>query len=194
VTLTAFAWLRNFRQARPFLCMSTLIRHARNFAIGIILALAPSSSQAWELPVEMGLVTCSFAALSPPPAKSDPEDMIGGRRDVECSFGAGMEAPHETYVGTLQFVGEASDVLGKGAIMFVAKAPMSMASKVGVIQQRYAISKVAATGSQRPLAGQSDTSIILHPLEHKFDRPTLAIGRIPGLIVIMELKLKAAPT
>lgn len=174
--------------------MSTLIRQVRIFAIGLILALAPSSSQAWELPVEMGLVTCSFAALSPSPAKSDPEDMIGGRRDVECSFRAGMEAPDETYVGTLQFVGEASDVLGKGAIMFVAKAPLSITSKVGIIQQRYAMSVVAPTGSQRPLAGQSDTSIILHPLEHKFDRPTLAMGRIPGLIVIMELKLKAAPT
>ena len=174
--------------------MSTFIHQIGKFAIGLILALAPSSGQAWELPVEMGLVTCSFAAPSASPVKSDSEDMIGGRRDVECSFGAGVEAPHETYIGTLQFVGEAGDVLGKGAIMFVAKAPLSIRSKVGVIQQRYAMCAVAPTSSQRPLAGQSDTSIILHPLEHKFDRPTLAIGRIPGLIVIMGLKLKAAPT
>ncbi len=174
--------------------MSALIHQVRNFVIGLILALVPSSGQAWELPVEMGLVTCSFAALSSSPAKSEPEDIIGGRRDVECAFRAGLDAPEETYVGTLQFVREASDVLGKGAIMFVAKAPLSIPSKVGIIQQRYAISKVAPTGSQRPLAGQSDTSVILHPLEHKFDRPTLALGRIPGLIVIMELRLKAAPT
>ena len=174
--------------------MFTLRRQFPKIAIALILAMAPSSSQAWELPVEMGLVTCSFTANSASSATSDPEDMIGGRRDVDCSFRAGMEAPEETYIGTLQFVGEASDVLGKGALMFVAKAPLSIKSKVGIIQQRYAISAAAPTGSQRPLTGQSDSSIILHPLEHKYDRPTLAIGRIPGLIVIMELKLKAAPT
>ena len=70
-------------------------------------------------------MTCSFAASSTSPSAADPEDLIGGRRDIECSFRLGLNGPDETYVGTLQFVGHAKEVLGKGALMFVAKAPGS---------------------------------------------------------------------
>jgi hypothetical protein len=120
--------------------------------------------------------------------------MIGGQRDVDCSFAAGPEAPRETYVGTLRFVGRPSEVLGKGVLMFVAKAPKSLKYGIGTLQGQYAIRALSETGSQRPLIGQSDTSISLHPLRHKYDEPTLALGNVPGLIVTLELRLKAAPT
>jgi len=139
-------------------------------------------------------MACSFAAPSGPPSGTTPEDMIGGHRDVECSFAAGLEAPRETYVGTLRFVGRPSEVLGKGALMFVAKAPKSLKAGIGTLRGQYAIRALSPTGSQRPLVGRSDTSIILHPLRHKYDEPTLALGNVPGLIVTLELKLKAAPT
>ena len=65
------------------------------FAIALILAMASSSGNARELPVEMGLMTCSFAASSTSPS-ADPEDLIGGRRDIECSFRLGLNGPDET--------------------------------------------------------------------------------------------------
>jgi len=171
-----------------------VLKRSPKLIFGLLLALAPWNVQAWEVPVEMGLMACSFAAPSSPLSTTAPEDIIGGHRDVECSFAAGLEAPRETYVGTLRFVGQPSEVLGKGILLFVAKAPQSLKSGVGTLQGKYTIRALAPTGSQRPLIGQSDTSIILHPLRHKYDEPTLALGHIPGLIVTLELTLKSAPT
>jgi len=164
--------------------------------IALILAMASSSANARELPVEMGLMTCSFAASSTSPSAADPENLIGGQRDIECSFRLGLNGPDETYVGTLQFVGQAKEVLGKGALMFVAKAPGSSQFNVGMMEGKYATQALSASGSQQPLAGVGESkaaSILLHPLSHNYDRPTLAIGQPPGLIVLLELKLKAAP-
>ena len=123
------------------------------FAVALILAMASSSGSARELPVEMGLMTCSFAASSTSPSRADPENLIGGQRDIECSFRLGLNGPDETYVGTLQFVGQAKEVLGKGALMFVAKAPGSSQFKVGMMEGKYATQALSASGPQRPLAG-----------------------------------------
>jgi hypothetical protein len=163
-------------------------------ALVLSMVLAPLRAHAWELPVELGVVACNFAAPSTSGSATTPEDLIGGNRVLECSFAPGSEAPGETYVGTLRFVGRASDVLGKGALMFVAKAPRSLKAGVGLLQGQYAIRALSQTGTQRPLVGQTDTSIILHPLRYKYDEPTLALGNVPGLIVTLDLKLKAAPT
>ncbi len=167
---------------------------ALRWALALSLALVPLRAHAWELPVEVGVVVCNFAAPSTSVSTTTPEDLIGGNRVLECSFAPGSEAPAETYVGTLRFVGRASDVLGKGALMFLAKAPQSMKAGVGLLQGQYAIRSLSQTDKQRPLVGQRDASIILHPLRHKYDEPTLALGNVPGLIVTLELKLKAAPT
>lgn len=161
-------------------------------AIALILALASSSGTASDRPVEMGLMTCSFAASPTSPAKADPVSTIGGQRDIECLFRADPQTPDETYVGTLQFVGQATEALGNGVLMWVAKAPLSLESTVGRMQGKYAPQAGSQTGSQRPLVGESKASIVLYPLSHN-DRPALAIGRAPGLIVGLELKLKAAP-
>ena len=77
--------------------------------------------------------------------------------------------------------------------MFVAKAPQSLKSTVGMMEGKYATQALSPTGPQRPLARETKTSILSHPLDHNYDRPTLAIGQPPGLIVLLELKLKAAP-
>ena len=116
-------------------------------------------------------------------ADRHPEDLIGGRRDIECSFRLGLSGSDETYVGTLQFVGQAKEVLGKGALMFVAKAPRSSQFNVGMMEGKYATQALSASGPQRPLAGVGESkaaSILLHPLSHNYDRPTLAIGQPPG--------------
>ena len=164
------------------------------FAVTLILAMVSSSGNARELPVEMGLMTCSFAASSSTPLKSDDaENLIGGRTDIECSFRLGLNGPDETYVGTLRFVGQAKEVLGKGALMFVAKAPRSSQFKVGMMEGKYVTQALSLSGPQGPLVGERNTSLLLHPLSHNYDRPTLALGQPPGLIVLLKLKLKVAP-
>ena len=155
--------------------------------------LAPSSAIAWELPVEMGLMSCNYALSSSAPDASDMQNLNGGKRDIDCSFRLGLHGPNESYLGTSQFIGKADEVLGKGALMFVAKAPRSLKTRVGMMEGKYAIQALSSSGSQKPLVGENKTSIILHPLNHSYDRPTLALGRIPGFIVVLELKLKAAP-
>ena len=66
------------------------------FALALLLAMASSSGNARELPVEMGLMTCSFTASSTSLSATDPENLIGGRRDIECSFRLGLNGPDET--------------------------------------------------------------------------------------------------
>ena len=62
-------------------------------------------------------------------------------------------------MGTLQSVGQAKEVLGKGALMFVAKAPQSLKSTVGMMEGKYATQALSPTGPQRPLARETKTSI-----------------------------------
>jgi hypothetical protein len=173
--------------------MFALRRQPSKFAFAVILTIASSSANARELPVEMGLVTCSYAASSTPPDASDLQNVIGGKRDIACSFRLGLHGPDETYVGTLQYVGKADQVLGKGALMFVAKAPRSLKTTVGMMEGRYTTRALTPSGTQRPLIRESKATVILHPLDHTYERATLALGGMPSLIVLLELKLKAAP-
>jgi hypothetical protein len=64
-----------------------------------------------------------------------------------------------------------------------------------MMEGKYETQALSPSGPQRPLVGvgKSKGFILLHPLSHNYDRPALAIRAAPGLIVLLELKLKAAP-
>ena len=112
------------------------------------------------------------------------------------SIGEEHGLPLPTERGHASVCRQAKEVLGKGALMFVAKAPGSSQFQVGMMEGTYATQALSTSGPQRPLIGVGESkaaSILLHPLSHNYDRPTLAIGQPPGLIVLLELKLKAAP-
>lgn len=144
------------------------------------------------VPVEVGLLSCNLVSAEPP-AKSD--DQIGEGRDIECRFRPGLNGPEESYVGTIQIVGQHKSLLERGALMLVAKAPLTSKASTGLLQQQYAAGKSSREGpSQGPLVGERDNSIVLHPLAPVYERPVMALGQPPvGLIVMMELRLKAAP-
>jgi hypothetical protein len=165
-------------------------------ATALRLALAVSAAGAcsaavWAAPVEIGTLTCSFAAAASP---STPAEQVGEGRDIECRFRGGLSAPEESYVGSLRFVGRADRVFEKGAIMLVAKAPATMKVAAGSLQQQYAAGGRSEGSAQGPLVGERDASIVLHPLAQRFGQPSLALGQpLPGLIITMELRLKSAP-
>ena len=158
--------------------------------VGTALVAQPAAVSA--VPVEVGVLSCNLVS-SEPPAKAD--DQVGEGRDIECRFRPGLNGPEEAYVGTIQIVGQHKALLERGALMLVAKAPMDAKSNTGLLQQQYAAGKSSREGpSQGPLVGERDNSIVLHPLTPGYERPVMALGQPPvGLIVVMELRLKAAP-
>lgn len=159
-------------------------------ALASALAAFPNAVWPWEAPIEFGILAPSTAA---PNASTN---QAGEGRDIVCALRAGLNVPDETYGGTLQFVGKAAHLFEKGAVLLVAKAPASMKIAPGLLHQQYAAAggpEGNSAGSQAPLVGERNTSIVLHPLSHGFDQPDLASGQPSiGLIILMELQLKSA--
>ena len=164
-----------------------------SLSFALVLAMTPAAAQVREPAFEFGVLTCNLASL-PSAESQDTESRVGERRAIDCRFRVGLDGPDETYAGVLQFVGPASRVFEKGAVMFVAKAPLMQKVAPGLLHQQYTVSKLTEGGTQAPLVGEHDTSIVLHPLSHRYDQPTLALGSPPGFIVIIQLQLKAAPS
>lgn len=158
--------------------------------LGSALVAQPAAVSA--VPVEVGVLSCNLVS-SEPPSKSD--DQVGEGRAIECRFRPGLNGPEEAYVGTIQVVGLHKSLQERGALMLVAKAPLASKTGTGLLQQQYAAGKSSREGpSQGPLVGERDNSIVLHLLSPGYERPAMALGQPPvGLILVMELRLKAAP-
>ena len=155
-----------------------------------ILTVFPSGGRAWEASVELGLLTCSLAQSDPEPSTGS---LPGEAREVVCHFRAGTDAPDETYQGTLQFVGQVKAFSDKRPVMMVAKVPLSTKMVPGMLEQKYALGGQTAE-KQGPLIGDAVSSIILHPVAEQSVDPSLALGDFrSGLIIVLELRLRAAP-
>jgi Protein of unknown function (DUF992) len=168
--------------------------HLRSLLLASALVAFPNAAWPWEAPIEFGILSCSLAPSTAAPNASAKQ--VGEGRDIVCALRASLDVPDETYAGTLQFVGKAALLFEKGAVLLVAKAPASMKIVPGLLHQQYAASggpEGNSAGSQAPLVGERNTSIVLHPLSPRFDQPDLALGQASmGLIIIMELQLKSA--
>jgi hypothetical protein len=175
---------------RQIRCFSMAHTSRRLLITLAILAILPSGGRAWEASVEFGLLTCSLALSDPiPSAGTLPREA----REVVCHFRAGLDAPDETYHGTLQFVGHVKAFSNKQPVMMVAKAPLSKQMVPGLLMQKYALGGQTAE-KQGPLIGDADSSIVLHPIAEQSADPSLALGNFHGgLIIVLELRLRAAP-
>jgi hypothetical protein len=155
--------------------------------LALVLSGVPALAQ--QLQPELGTLTCTVA----PSTSARPIEQ-GQARDVLCQFRPGNKGAEETYVGTLQFVGQEAQLANKGVAMFVVKAPPTTKIAPGLLQQKYSTEGAAARDRNAPLSGNEDNSIILQSATEHADRPNLALGQPPPVMILsLELKLQATP-
>ena len=146
-------------------------------------SVATSAQQAlWE----RGILTCSLAL--------EDKSQASQGREALCQFRPGDRGADETYVGTLQIVGQDKLPPGSTTIMLVVKAPVSKKMASGLLQQIYSAVASTAAGKQPPLVGEKDSSIVLQSAAAQSDWPSMALGQtMLATIMVAELKLKSSP-
>ena len=132
--------------------------------------------------VVLGTLTCS---------------LMGGTsdsgRDVRCAFRAGDEGPDETYVGTVQGIGQTKLLFSRGAVILAVKGPASTQVSPGLLAQRYAVDAGASGNGLAPLAGERSKDIMLQPLAEEEGRIENGKSQAEAVLISVELALEASP-
>jgi uncharacterized protein DUF992 len=152
-------------------------------------------SDSAPLPVgELGILTCTVER----PASASPAPSAKGREAI-CEFRPRDSAPSETYVATLQFIGQDGKT-GAESIMLVVKAPHSTKLVPGVLEQTYAADASTGTEASRsgakgvPLLGEKNGALVLQPEPNAEGEASLALGQPrPGILIRVELTLRSSP-
>ena len=132
--------------------------------------------------VELGTLTCS---------------LMGGAsdtgRDVRCVFRPGDRGPDETYVGTVQGIGQTKLLFGRGAVILEVKGPASTPLSPGLLAQRYAVDSAAGGNGLAPLVGERSKDIVLQPLAEEEGRVESGKSQAEAVLISVELELEASP-
>ena len=164
--------------------------HLKILAAAAALVTLPTTLLAYNPSVEVGMLSCALAGNQ----GTTGAVTMGKALDVVCEFRLGRSGASETYVGTLQYVGQIKEVFNDGTALLVVKAPASTKPVAGMLQQKYGAERAAQGTAQVPLGGETNSSVVLQPLKEKFDQPTMALGGpAAGSIIAVELELKASP-
>jgi hypothetical protein len=133
----------------------------------------------------LGILTCSLSeeAGGSPAAQA---------RDILCRFRAGSLGTEETYAGTMQSVGQAEALFGRGTVMLEVKGPAGQGIVPGLLQQAYA-AEASPVRAAAPLFGETNSAIVLQPLTKEEGRVAAGKTRPEAAIILLELKLKATP-
>jgi hypothetical protein len=132
----------------------------------------------------LGTLTCSL---------SDGADasQTAQVRDIVCRFRAGSLGSEEIYAGTMQSLGQAEALFGRGTVMLEVRGAATVVVAPGLLQQAYAADASAAVSAATPLIGETNPAIVLQPLTREEGR--VAAGRIrpEAAIIMVELKLES---
>ena len=143
------------------------------------------------------------------PDPNDPSETVGtlvcsllGRRDgtgqgigmnAICRFQPDHSGPIETYVGSLQGVGNTELLFGRGAVLMVVKATRSTNLRPGVLAQSYSVDAAASGSAAAPLHGQTNKFIVLTPLMEQEGRVSQGKQQADAMIIVVELTLQSTP-
>ena len=136
--------------------------------------------------IVVGTLTCSVGG------EAEAANPAAQGRGILCRFRPGTDGAEEVYVGTMQGVGQAKAIFGRGAVMLAVKAPASTAILPGLLQQSYA-TDAGPGGAAPPLVGERNRSIILQPLAEEEGRVAAGKTQPESLIISVELTLRSTP-
>lgn len=117
----------------------------------------------------------------------------GVGRDMICRFQPGRHGPEEVYTGSVQGVGKADLLFGKGAVLLSVKAPRSTEIAPGLLAQSYAVDAAASGSALAPLIGDKKKLIVLQPQMEQEGRVAQGKSQPEAVIIVVELKLQSTP-
>ena len=134
----------------------------------------------------LGTLTCSLMGQGE-------GSTAGVGRDVRCQFQPGQQGAEESYVGTIQGVGQAKLLFGRGAVILAVKAPASTEMAPGLLAQSYAADAGSSGGAPAPLVGERNKLIVLQPLAEEEGRVTEGKTQPDAILITIELRLASTP-
>jgi Protein of unknown function (DUF992) len=138
---------------------------------------------------EVGTLVCSLTGET----EANPNTASSGiGRDVLCQFQPGAQGPEETYVGSVQGVGQAKLLFGRGAVLLSVKAPASTGMTPGLLSQSYSVDAAASGNAISPLVGENIRTITLQPLAEEEGRVGKGKTQPDAVLITVELKLQSS--
>jgi hypothetical protein len=158
---------------------------------GAAAGLLCTTAAAQDLRFNIGFLTCDMAESAGPPTAQETLAAPQGR-DMLCSFRAFAGGPEETYVGTIQSIG---DVAEKRALIWIVKASSGTELSPGLLQQTYAADTVAPGQTSVPLVGDTNRSLVLQSMaETHVEAAKENEARVPAAVIaVVALKLRSTP-
>ncbi len=117
----------------------------------------------------------------------------GVGRDMICRFQPGLRGPVEVYTGSIQGVGKADLLFGKGAVLLSVKAPRSTDIAPGLLAQSYAVDAATSGSAFPPLVGDKKKLIVLQPQMEQEGRVAEGKTQPEAVIIVVELTLQSTP-
>lgn len=114
-------------------------------------------------------------------------------REMICKYQPGQRGPEEVYRGSIQGVGQATQLFGKGAVLLAVKGPPSTDAIPGMLAQTYAVDAGASGGAPAPLIGEKNKQIVLQPLTEQEGRVAEGKTQPDAVIIRVELSLQSTP-
>jgi hypothetical protein len=139
---------------------------------------------------ELGTITCSITGEADAGKGSSPS---GTGRNVSCEFRPGQVGPLETYVGTLQGVGQTKLLFNRGAVLLSVKGPASTVLAPGILTQSYAVDAGSSASAFAPLVGEKNKRLTLQPLAEEEGRVAKGATQPEAVLILVELKLQSSP-
>lgn len=172
-------------------------RVAGGLAVAAVCAWAGVSGAA-QVPITgqvdptavLGTLTCSLTGEG---EETPGATAVGKGRDVLCEFLPGQNGPKETYVGSVQGVGQTALLFGRGAVILSVKGPSASKLGPGLLTQRYAVDAATSGNALAPLIGERDKSLMLQPLAEEEGRVAKGKTQPEAVLILVELKLQASP-
>jgi Protein of unknown function (DUF992) len=134
----------------------------------------------------LGTLTCSLTGAGDGAS-------TGVGRDMICQFQPGQRGAEETYTGSVQGVGKAELLFGRGAVLLSIKGPASTEMGPGLLTQTYAVDAGASGGAPAPLIGETNRLIVLQPLAEQEGRVEAGKTQPDAVIIRVELTLQSTP-
>ena len=148
--------------------------------------LSAAQAPIQEAVTTLGTLTCSLGGE--PDTKA-----VGQGRNLLCRFRPGGQGAEETYVGSLQGVGQTAALFGRGTLMLTVKGPAATEFAPGLLQQTYEADAASSGAVPAPLIGTRNKSIVLQPLIEEEGRVAAGKTQPESIVIVVELKLESTP-
>ena len=136
---------------------------------------------------ELGTLTCSLMGEGEGASS-------GVGRDMICRFQPGHRGAEEVYTGSVQGVGKAELMFGRGAVLLTIKGPTSTEMAPGMLTQTYVVDAGASGSASAPLVGEKNNLIVLQPLAEQEGRVAAGKTQPDAVIIRVELTLQSTST